>query len=120
MKFTDQILFDLTDIDNEIFKIQCPLDYEKDKKPLQHPRIKELQKQDNQIINMQNNMQNDIPIPNTSLSKKQSRQAILEKWKQKRTKLIFRKKKITCVKKSEYAKVFKKRGPNGRFVLIKK
>lgn len=116
MKFTDQILFDLTDIDSETFKIQGPLDYEKDKKPLQHPRITELQKQDNQIINMQN----DIPIPNTSLSKKQSRQAILEKWKQKRTKLIFRKKKITCVKKSEYAKVFKKRGANGRFVLIKK
>ena len=107
MKFTDQILFDLTDIDNETFKIQGPLDYEKDKKPLQHPRIKELQKQDNQIINIQN----DIP-----LSKKQSRQEILTKWKEKRKKLIFKKKKVTCIKKSEYATGFKKRGPNGRFI----
>lgn len=112
MKFTDQILFDLTDIDNETFKIQHPLDYEKDKKPLQHPRIKALKKQAHDQDNMQ--------ITNTSLSNQKSRQEILQKWKDKRKKLIFKRKKITCIKKSEYAKEFKKRGANGRFILIKK
>lgn len=104
-------LCDLGDFNNlsyETNKILAPLNYETTKVPLQNKRIQELKKDSFECP--------DISIKNNSLLNQRSRQQILEKWKKKRTQLIFKKKKVTCIKKSQYATGFKKRGTNGRFI----
>lgn len=111
MKIDSLNMFDFGNFDElsyETDKILAPLNYEINKKPLQDKRIQELKDVKDEHP--------DISLSSKSLSNYRTRQEILKKWKEKRKKLIFKKKKVTCIKKSEYATGFKKRGPNGRFI----